>query len=120
MESLLGRNAVAEGARAASSHRLMPDRTLRVYSGRNRPDLTPIYRLFEGLTDIKVEVEMIYHLDVEKRLLDERAAPRADVLITNSQVAVESVRETGIFDPYRAEIARGYAEWLRAPDYSWL
>ena len=80
----------------------MRDATLRVYSGRNRPDLTPIYRLFEGLTDIKVEVEMIYHLDVEKRLLDERDDPRADVLVTNSQVAVEAVRGAGIFDSYRA------------------
>jgi iron(III) transport system substrate-binding protein len=98
----------------------MPGGSLRVYSGRNRPDLTPIYRLFEGLTDVKVEVEMIYHLDVEQRLLTERDDPRADVLVTNSQVAVEAVRETGIFEPYRAEVARGYDEWLRAPDYSWL
>lgn len=98
----------------------MSDRVLRVYSGRNRPDLTPIYRLFEGLTDIKVEVEMIYHLDVEKRLIDERVDPRADVLVTNSQVAVEAVRESRIFEPYRAEVARSYDEWLRAPDYAWL
>lgn len=98
----------------------MATATLRVYSGRNRPDLTPIYRLFEGLTDTKVEVEMIYHLDVERRLIEERDAPRADVLVTNSQVAVEAVRATGIFEPYRAEVARGYDEWLRASDYSWL
>jgi len=94
--------------------------TLRVYSGRNRPDLGPIYRLFEGLTGTRVEVEKIYHLDVERRLLDERADPRADVLVTNSQVAVEAARQTGIFEPYEAEVARRYEEWLRAPDYSWL
>src|ERR1051325_4025612 len=93
---------------------------LRVYSGRNRPDPTPIYRLFEALTDVEVQVDMIYHLDVEKRLLEERNDPQADVLVTNSQVAVEAVRETGIFDPYRAAVARGFDEWLRAPDYSWL
>ena len=98
----------------------MAARTLRVYSGRNRPDLTPIYRLFEGLTGVKVEVEMIYHLDVEQRLIDERNDVRADVLVTNSQVAVEAVRHTGIFDPYRAAVARSYDEWLRAPDYAWL
>lgn len=98
----------------------MPGRALHVYSGRNRPDLTPIYRLFEGLHDVKVEVEMIYHLDVEQRLLAERSEPQADVLVTNSQVAVEAVRHTGIFEPYRAEVARGYDEWLRAPDYAWL
>jgi iron(III) transport system substrate-binding protein len=94
--------------------------SLRVYSGRNRPDLTPVYRLFEGLTDTKVEVEMIYHLDVERRLIEERHDPQADVLVTNSQVAVEAVRGTGIFEPYAAEVARAYDEWLRAPDYSWL
>ena len=98
----------------------MTDRTLRVYSGRNRPDLTPIYRLFEGLTGIEVGVEMIYHLDVEQRLIDERSDPRADVLVTNSQVAVEAVRESGVFEPYRAEVARAYDDWLRASDYSWL
>src|SRR5467141_1411663 len=98
----------------------MPGGALRVYSGRNRPDLTPIYRLFEGLTGVKVEVEMIYHLDVEQRLLRERDDPRADVLVTNSQVAVEAVRSAGIFEPYRAEVARGYDEWLRAPDFAWL
>ena len=91
-----------------------------MYSGRNRPDLTPIYRLFEGLTDAKVEVEMVYHLDVERRLIEERDEPRADVLVTNSQVAVEAVRGTGIFEPYPAEVARSYDDWLRAPDYSWL
>jgi iron(III) transport system substrate-binding protein len=94
--------------------------TLRVYSGRNRPDLTPIYRLFERLSDTKVEVEMIYHLDVERRLIAERDDPRADVLVTNSQVAVEAVRGSGIFEPYPAEVARAYDEWLRAPDYAWL
>jgi iron(III) transport system substrate-binding protein len=94
--------------------------SLRVYSGRNRPDLTPIYRLFEGLTDTKVSLEMIYHLDVERRLTLERDDPQADVLITNSQVAVEAVRSTGIFEPYAAEVALGYDEWLRAPDFSWL
>ena len=98
----------------------MREATLRVYSGRNRPDLTPIYRLFEGLTDTRVEVEMIYHLDVERRLAEERHDPIADVLVTNSQVAVEAVRGSGLFEPYAPEVARGFDEWLRAPDHSWL
>ena len=72
-----------------------------MYSGRNRPDLTPIYRLFEGLTDAKVEVEMVYHLDVERRLIEERDEPRADVLVTNSQVAVEAVGLLGHGAPGR-------------------
>lgn len=98
----------------------MSDRELRVYSGRNRPDLTPLYRMFEGLTGIRVTVEKVYHLDVEDRIVRERGDPQADLLITNSQVAVEAVREAGIFDPYQAEVARAYDPWLRAADFSWL
>jgi iron(III) transport system substrate-binding protein len=96
------------------------DRTLTIYSGRLRPDLTPIYRLFEGTTGIKVNVEMIYHLDVEARVLNERADPQGDLLLTNSQVAVEGVRDRGVFDAYAAGVARAYDPWLRAPDYAWL
>jgi iron(III) transport system substrate-binding protein len=95
-------------------------RELVVYSGRNRPDLAPVYRLFEQLTGTPVRVEKIYHWDVEQQLIAQHAAPRADVLVTNSQLALEMVRHTGVFEPYPAPIAREYPKWLRAPDYSWL
>src|SRR5437867_2855798 len=98
----------------------MTERALTIYSGRLRPDLTPIYKLFEGLTSVRVNVEMIYHLDVEKRILDEHADPQGDLLLTNSKVAVEAVRGGGVFEPYQAEVARGYDPWLRAPNYAWL
>jgi hypothetical protein len=45
-------------------------RALVVYSGRNRPDLTPIYRLFERLTDTAVTVVRVYHLHAEQRVID--------------------------------------------------
>lgn len=93
---------------------------LKVYSGRNRPDLTPVYLLFQRLTGIETTVEKVYHHDAEKRILAERADPAADVLLTNSQLAVELVRETGVFEPYAAPVAKAYPEWLRAPDFSWL
>lgn len=98
----------------------MSERRLVVYSGRNRPDLTPLYRLFHGLTGIEVRVEMIPHLEVEDRIAAERDDPRADVLVTNSQSAVEAARGRGIFDPYDAPVAAEYEPWLRAVDYSWL
>ena len=47
---------------------------LKVYSGRNRPDRAPVYRLFEQLTDTTVEVEKVYHWDVEGRVFG-RARP---------------------------------------------
>jgi len=95
-------------------------KALRIYSGRNRPDLTPVYLLFERLTGVRTTVEKVYHHDAEKRVLAERADPQADLLLTNSQLALELVRETGVFEPYAAPVAKAYPEWLRAPDHSWL
>lgn len=95
-------------------------RALKIYSGRNRPDLTPVYLLFERLTGIATQVERVYHHDAERRIIAERADPRADLLLTNSQLAVELVRDTGIFEPYEAAVAKRYPAWLRAPDFSWL
>jgi iron(III) transport system substrate-binding protein len=93
---------------------------LVVYSGRNRPDLTPVYRLYERLTDTSVRVEKVYHHDAEQRVIDERSDPQADVLLTNSPLALEVVRDSGVFEPYAAPVAREYPEWLRAPDFAWL
>jgi iron(III) transport system substrate-binding protein len=95
-------------------------RELVVYSGRNRPDLAPVYRLYQQLTDTQLTVEKVYHWDVEQRVVAERSAPRADILLTNSQLALETMRHAGVFDPYPAAVARDYPEWLRAPDYTWL
>jgi iron(III) transport system substrate-binding protein len=93
---------------------------LKIYSGRNRPDLAPVYRLFEQLTDTSIQVEKVYHWDVEGRVVDESADPQADILLTNSQLALQLVEDAQIFEPYAAPVAREYAEWLHAPDYSWL
>ena len=74
-------------------------RTLKIYSGRNRPDLAAVYTLFERLTGIQTTVEKVYHHDAERRVIDERADPQADLLLTNSQLAVELARPSGIFEP---------------------
>ncbi|HEV8470307.1 MAG TPA: extracellular solute-binding protein [Candidatus Limnocylindria bacterium] len=96
------------------------ERELVIYSGRNRPDLTPVYLLFERLFGIKTKVEKVYHHDIEPRILEERADPRADLLLTNSQLAVELARGSGIFEPYASPVAKAYPAWLRAPDFAWL
>src|SRR5207302_5701183 len=83
---------------------------LKIYSGRNRPDLAPVYRLFEQLTDTTVEVEKVYHWNVENRVVDERTDPQADILLTNSQLALQLIQTANIFEPYEAPIAREYAE----------
>src|SRR5207245_10472397 len=93
--------------------------SLRIYSGRNRPHLTPVYLLFERLTGIKTTVEKVYHHDVEQRIVAERADPQADLLLTNSQLAVELSRGSGIFEPYASPVSQAYTEWLRAPHFAW-
>lgn len=95
-------------------------RELVIYSGRNRPDLSPVYELFRQLTGTAVRVEKVYHQDVEQRVVAERGDPGADLLLTNSQLAVEAVRDQGVFEPYSTPVAERYAAWLRAPDFSWL
>ncbi len=96
------------------------DKELVIYSGRNRPDLTPVFSLFEKFFQTRVVVEKVYHHDVGKRVLAERNEPHADLLLTNSQLAVEEIRACGVFDPYPSPVAREYPEWLRARDFAWL
>jgi ABC-type Fe3+ transport system substrate-binding protein len=67
-----------------------------------------------------VTVVRVYHLDAEQRVIDERNDPRADLLLTNSQLALELVRDSGVFEPYAATVAREYPDRLRAPDFGWL
>ncbi len=95
-------------------------KSLKIYSGRNRPDLAPVYRLFEELTDTTTEVEQVYHWDVESRVVEERSDAQADILLTNSQLALQLIQDAYVFESYKAPVAREYAEWLRAPDYAWL
>jgi iron(III) transport system substrate-binding protein len=96
------------------------NRVLRVYSGRNRPPLAPVYRMFTELTGIAVEVMRVSHHEVCDRVVAERNDPQADLLITNTQVKPELVRASGVFAPYAAPVARDLAPWLRADDFSWL
>src|SRR5207237_10747710 len=70
---------------------------LKVYSGRNRPDLAPVYRFFKQLTDTTVEVEKVYHWDVEGRVFDERVDPQGEILRTDSYLALPPVQEFRVF-----------------------
>lgn len=98
----------------------MADRELIIYSGRNRPDLGPVYDRYRNLTGVDVRVEKVYHHDVGARVIAERGDPQADLLLTNSQLAVEAIRADDVFDAYPAPVAQRYAPWLHAPDFAWL
>ena len=95
-------------------------KVLKVLSGRNRPDLTPVYKMWEQLTGMKVDLTKVSHLDAMERLIHEKNDPQYDLMVTNTMAEPEIARASGIFDPYRAKVATQYADWLRAPDYSWL
>ena len=93
---------------------------LRIYSGRNRPELEPVYDLYRRLNGVEITVEKVYHRDVGQRITNEATDPRADLLLTNSQLAMEKLRGRDVFDPYPAPVAATYDPWLRADDFSWL
>src|SRR5258706_11015227 len=95
-------------------------KVLKILSGRNRPDLTPVYKMWEQLTGMKIDLTKISHLDAMEKLIAQKGDPQYDLMITNTMAEPEIARAAGIFEPYRAKVATEYAEWLRAPDYSWL
>src|SRR5258706_15052707 len=76
--------------------------------------------MWEQLLGMKVDLTKISHLDAMERLVSQKNDPQYDLMITNTNAEPEIVRESGVFDPYRAKGATQYADWLRAPHYSWL
>ena len=59
-------------------------RELKIYSGRNRPDLTPVYLLFQRLTGTLTTVEKVYHHDAEKRIV--KALPKVIKAVSNEDL----------------------------------
>ena len=95
-------------------------KVLKVLSGRNRPDLTPVYKMWEQLTGMSVDLTKISHLDVMEKLISQKADPQYDLMLTNTMAEPGVAQAAGVFEPYRAKVATEYDEWLRASDYSWL
>src|SRR4051812_4176976 len=86
-------------------------KVLKLYAGRTRPDMSPIYMLWEATTGIPIDLEVIPHEHLMPRLLKEQNDPQADVMLTNTVAEPESVRASGVFDPYRAPVAQDYPDW---------
>src|SRR5436190_1790758 len=95
-------------------------KVLKILSGRNRPDLTPVYMMWEQLTGMRVDLTKLSHLDTMEKLIEQKSDPQYDLMVTNTMAEPEIARASGIFEPYRARVATQYADWLRAPDYSWM
>jgi iron(III) transport system substrate-binding protein len=95
-------------------------KVLKILSGRNRPDLTPVYKMWEQLTGMRVDLTKLSHLDAMEKLVEQKNDPQYDMMVTNTMAEPEVVRPSGVFEPYRAKVATQYADWLRAPDYGWM
>ena len=95
-------------------------KVLKVLSGRNRPDLTPVYKMWEQLTGMKVDLTKVSHLDTMERLVLEKGDPQFDLMVTNTMAEPEIARASGDLRAVPREGRDQYADWLRAPDYSWL
>ncbi len=93
---------------------------LHIRSGRNRPDLVPVLADFEAATGIRVAYEKVYHRDVGARSRAEAGRPTADVLITNSRIALEGLRDHDVFVRRPPAIADALGPDLRAPDFAWV
>jgi iron(III) transport system substrate-binding protein len=129
--SLQGSTVLAQSSQKASPTADAPKPTfkpvgverskvLKILSGRNRPDLTPVYKMWEQLTGMRVDLEKISHLDAMDKLIHQKNDPQYDMMVTNTMAEPEIARPAGILEPYRAKVATEYAEWLRAPDYGWV
>ena len=75
-------------------------KVLKIYSGRDRPDLTPVYKMWEQLTGMRIDLIKMSHFDVMPRIVAERHDPQADLMVTNTMVEPEIVHGSGVFDPY--------------------
>jgi iron(III) transport system substrate-binding protein len=95
-------------------------KVLKILSGRNRPDLTPVYRMWEQLSGMRIDLTKVSHLDAMDLLIKQKTDPQFDMMVTNTMVEPEIARPEGIFEPYKAKVATEYDSWLRAPDYSWM
>src|SRR5258706_5322177 len=66
-------------------------KVLKVLSGRNRPDLTPVYKMWEQLSGMKVDLTKISHLDAMERLISQKNEPQYDLMITNTNAEPQIV-----------------------------
>ena len=71
-------------------------KVLKILSGRNRPDLTPVYKMWEQLTGMRVDLEKISHLDAMDKLIHQKNDPQYDLMVTNTMAEPEIARPAGI------------------------
>lgn len=103
-------------------------RRVVLYTSCDQDILRPIIDAFEQDTGIDVlevaDTEATKTVGLYARLLDEQAAPRADVWWSNEPFYTARLAHQGLLEPFtpaqsQASLPRGWPEHLRAKDHAW-
>lgn len=94
--------------------------TVVVYSGRREPLVLPLIERFRQGSGLRVTVRSGGIGELANLVLEERARPRADVLISNEVSVLEVLRREGVLEPYLGAAVRQVPREFRAHDGTWI
>jgi iron(III) transport system substrate-binding protein len=94
--------------------------TLVVYSGRREPLILPLLERFRQESGLQVTVRSGAIGELANLVLEERARPRADALISNEISVLEVLRREGVLEPYLGAAVRQVPREFRAHDGTWI
>ncbi len=91
-----------------------------VYSGRREPLILPLIERFRRETGLRVTVRSGAIGELANLVLEERARPRADLIISNEVSVLEVLRRQGVLEPYLGAAVRQIPREYRAHDGTWI
>lgn len=94
--------------------------TVVVYSGRREPLILPLLERFRQESGLRVTVRSGGIGELANLVLEERARPRADALISNEVSVLEVLRREGVLEPYLGAAVRQVPREFRAHDGTWI
>lgn len=94
--------------------------TVVVYSGRREPLILPLLERFRRESGLRVTARSGGIGELANLVLEERARPRADALISNEVSVLEVLRREGVLEPYLGAAVRQVPREFRAHDGTWI
>jgi len=99
----------------------MPKGEVVVYTSRAEALFKPVIEAFNAAyPDIKVTVLNGSNSELAARILEERANPKADVLVNSDILTMENLAAEGVFAPNDSAAVMSVAADYRADDGSWV
>ena len=99
----------------------MPKGEVVVYTSRAEALFKPVIEAFNAAyPDIKVTVLNGSNSELAARILEERANPKADVLVNSDILTMENLAAEGVFAPNDSAAVMAVAADYRADDGSWV